>query len=65
MVGKKHVIRITEWKPTSRFPEAIIVQTLGEEGSFETDSKALLYEAGVSHQSINQSANDIIMREYK
>ena len=54
MVGKKHVIRITEWKPTSRFPEAIIVQTLGEEGSFETDSKALLYEAGVSHQSINQ-----------
>ena len=57
MMGKKHVIRITEWKPTSRFPEAIIIQTLGEEGSFETDSKALLYEAGVSNQSFNYSIN--------
>lgn len=46
-MGKKHVIRIVDWKPSSRFPDALIVQTLGDEGDFETDSKALLYEAGV------------------
>lgn len=48
LVGQKHMIRIVGWKDGNTWPDGQLLFTLGEDGSFATESEALLYEAGVS-----------------
>lgn len=48
LVGQKHMIRILGWKEGNLWPDGQLLFSLGEDGSFTTESEALLYEAGVS-----------------
>lgn len=47
MIGYKYLVRVTDWPANSHYPNAVLLQTLGEENHYQTDSVALLYEAGV------------------
>lgn len=48
LMGQKHMVRFLDWKEGNIWPAGQLLFTLGEEGSFATESEALLYEAGVS-----------------
>lgn len=51
-MGKKHLVRYLDWPAGCRYPDGQLIQTIGEENSFDTDSVALLYEAGVRKHSM-------------
>lgn len=40
-------MRVTDWPTDNHYPNGVIVQSLGEENSYLTDSLAILYEVGV------------------
>ena len=47
IIGKKHLVRITDWPDDVHHPNGQLLQTIGDENDFNTDNLALLYEAGV------------------
>ena len=47
IIGKEHLVRITDWPDDAHHPNGQLLQTIGEENDFNTDNIALLYEVGV------------------
>lgn len=47
MIGRKYLVRVTDWPADNHYPNGLIVQSLGEENNYLTDSLAILYEVGV------------------
>lgn len=47
MIGRKHLVRAADWPADNHYPNGVVVQSLGEENNYHTDSLAILYEAGV------------------
>ena len=41
------MVRVTDWPTDNHYPNGLIVQSLGEENNYLTDSLAILYEVGV------------------
>ncbi|CAL8094361.1 unnamed protein product [Orchesella dallaii] len=53
--GKKIVVQIDQWPITSRFPIGHYIKILGDAGTIETETQAILHEHGIPHDPFSKA----------
>ncbi|KAK9466930.1 hypothetical protein V1512DRAFT_262676 [Lipomyces arxii] len=63
LLGKRLLVGVDSWEPTSRYPEGHFIRSLGDIESKGAETEALLLEYDVQYQMFTQSVLDCLPKE--